>query len=285
MNDALRPSPEVALSAWAARVRADREQVERCREVADPADFYAPVAERFRVDPHRPDDPTLNVLRTLARPEDTWLDIGAGGGRFALPIALLVREVVCVEPSRAMIETLTAGMSEHGIRNLRVIEDRWPPAEPSLPEPPVADVSLIAHLGYDIAEIGPFLDAMEHSARRLCVAVMGESAMTTAATLFWEPVHGEPRIALPALPELMTLLLACGVLPEVRLVERVPPMFDSFADLLATARRQLWLRPGSSKDDRLTVVLEAQAEERDGRWSFDRHTSAIGIVTWEPGRP
>src|SRR5687767_14116394 len=48
--DALRPTAEAALAAWTARVDADHEQVERCREVADPSDFYAPVATRFRPD-------------------------------------------------------------------------------------------------------------------------------------------------------------------------------------------------------------------------------------------
>ncbi len=38
-------------AAWAARVRANREQVDRVREVPDGADFYAPVTGLFRADP------------------------------------------------------------------------------------------------------------------------------------------------------------------------------------------------------------------------------------------
>src|SRR5207302_654364 len=78
--DALGPSASDALSAGAARVRANREQVDRVREAA-PADFYAPVAGMFRANPRRRDEPALEVLRTLVRPPDTILDIGAGGGR------------------------------------------------------------------------------------------------------------------------------------------------------------------------------------------------------------
>ena len=63
-----------------------------------------------------------------------------------------------------------------------------------------------AALDQEPDQIGPFLDAMEAATRRRCVAVLGEGAMTTTATLFWEPIHGEPRVRLPALPELLTLL-------------------------------------------------------------------------------
>jgi len=279
MSDALRPAATAALADWAARVRADREQVDRCREVADPTDFYAPVVHRFHLDPRRADDDVLAVMLEHARPDEVWLDIGAGGGRYALPIALRVREVVAVEPSPAMAETLRAGMAESGIGNVRVVQSRWPMES----EPPTADVSLLAHLGYDVGEIGPFLDAMEKAARRLCIAVMGESAMTTVATLFWQDVHGEPRVRLPALPELLVLLLARGRLPEVRLVDRVAPAFESVEEALAMARRQLWVREGSAKDAVLARLVRESLLERDDRFTFDRHPSKIGIVTWPPG--
>ena len=116
---------------------------------------------------------------------------------------------------------------------------------------PTADVGLIAHVGYDIAEIGPFLDALEAATGRLCVAVMGESAMTTVATLFWQDIHGEPRVRLPAMPEFVALLLARGRLPGLTWVDRAPPTFDTADEALAMARRQLWLREGSAKDQRL----------------------------------
>ncbi len=284
--DALRPSAADALAAWSTRVAADREQVERARESADPADFYAPVADRFRLDPRRTDDATLAVLRSLARAGETWLDIGSGGGRFALPLALVCRELICVEPSPAMIAVLEEGMREHGIDNIRIVPQRWPlseaAAEAGVGHPIQADVALLAHIGYDIAEMGPFLDATERATRRRCLAVMGEGAMTTVATLFWEPVHGEPRVALPALPELVTLLLARGTIPEIRLVDRTPPTFGSLADLLAMARRQLWVRSGSEKDRRLGQLVEAHAEEREGSFALDWRPTRIGIVSWEP---
>lgn len=276
-GDTLNPPVADLLAAWRQRVRADKEQVERAREVADPADFYGPLADRFRMDPRRTGDATLNALVALASGDDVWIDVGAGGGRYALPLALAVREVVAIDPSPAMQAALRADGAADGISNIRVIGARWP-----MPELPSGDVGLMAHVGYDIAEIGPFLDALESSARRLCVAVMGESAMATVATLFWERIHGEPRVRLPALPELMMLLTARGRLPEARLVDRVPSVFGSPDEALSLARRQLWLREESAKDRVLQGLVADTLDEREGRFSFDWRPTKIGIVSWPP---
>src|SRR6266568_900883 len=116
MTDVLLPTAAEALQAWAARVRANREQVEQFREAA-PADFYAPIAGLFRADPRRQDEPTLERLRSLVRPSDTVLDVGAGGGRYALPLALVAQEVIAVDPSEGMLRVLRESMAAFNIAN------------------------------------------------------------------------------------------------------------------------------------------------------------------------
>ncbi len=284
--DALRPSVAAAVAAWTARVIAERAQTDRCREVADPADFYSPTAHRFRFDPAAPLDPVGEVLTTLVRPAETWLDVGAGGGRYALPIARVAKRVIAVDPSPAMLDTLREGMAASGIEHVDIVEGRWPPAgwpaEPVIADGVRADVGLVAHVGYDIERIGPFLDALEAASARLCVAVMGEGAMTTVGRLYWLPIHGEPRVLLPALPDLLTLLLARGRLPEVRLVHRAPATANSFEELHDRARQQLWLRPGSDKDQDLERLLRDDGREADGVWQLPEDRSRIGVVTWAP---
>ena len=271
------PSAEAALAGWAARVRANREQVERLREAPDPPDFYAPVAGTFRADPDRTDDSTLDAVRALARAGDTWLDVGAGGGRYALPLARAVSRVIAVEPSRAMRTVLEAGAREHAIRNLQIVAQRWPTAEPLR-----ADVALIAHLGYDIEDMGPFLDALESSARRQCVALLMERAPNAAFDAFWPLVHGEPRAALPGLAEFVTLLLARGRLPELRLVGERRAQFVTMEEALARGTRWLWLREGSAKQARLRAELRARVGA-DGSLEMDGVRMRIGLVTWSGG--
>jgi SAM-dependent methyltransferase len=275
--DALRPSASDALRAWADRVRANREQVDRFRE-ASPADFYAPVAGLFRANPRRPDtnDPTLEALRALVRPADTVLDIGAGGGRYALPLALDTRQVIAIDPSEGMLRVLRDGLAENAIDNVEVIAGRWPAVAPGL----LADVSLIAHIGYDVEDIGPFLDALEASARRVCVAVLLERPPPTEADRLWPEVHGVQRAALPSLPEFLALLLARGRLFEVELVERSPQTYTEPEQLLAWLRQQLWTAPQGPKDLELQRLMHARLVERDGRLALSWDPVRVGIVTW-----
>jgi len=280
MNDALRPSAQAALRAWSERVRANREQVEQFREAA-PADFYAPIAGLFRADPRRQDEPTLERLRSLVRPSDTVLDVGAGGGRYALPLALVAQEVIAVDPSEGMLRVLRESMAAFNIANTRVVGGRWPAIAPGL----AADVVLIANVGYDVEEIGPFLDALEAAARRTCVAVLLEQAPPTEADRLWPAVHGVARAALPSLPEFLTLLLARGRLFEVQLVERTPQSYEQPDQSLAWLRGQLWTQPDGPKDLVLQRLMHERLEQHNGRYALSWDPVRVGIVTWSAPTP
>jgi CTP:molybdopterin cytidylyltransferase MocA/SAM-dependent methyltransferase len=273
-------------SAWAGRVRENAEQVDRFREVPDGADFYAPVTGLFRADPTRTDDSALEVLLRLVRPGDRWLDIGAGAGRYALPIARALApsggEVVAVDASISMLSELRAIAADHGIDNVQAIEARWPPADTASFG---ADVALIAHVGYDIEAIGPFVTAMESAAGRLCVAMLMERQPSSIADACWPPVHGEARVSLPALPEFVELLRARGRAPSIERLEREPRRFASRDELEGFLRRQLWTEPGSAADGRFRAALDELLETDDEGLVglVGQRPLPIGIVTWEPG--
>jgi SAM-dependent methyltransferase len=272
--------------SWAERVRANRDQVERIREVPDGRDFYAPVTSLFRADPRRTDEPVLDLLRGLVEPGETWLDIGAGAGRYALPIALLGGKVIALDPSTGMLDALRAQMAEFRISNIRPVEGRWPPdaaLAAALGPSPVADVALIAHVGYDVEGIGAFVEAMEDAARRLCVALLMERQPASVADPFWPPVHGEARVSLPALPDFLELLRERGADPAVTVVQREPRTFESPAELDAFLRRQLWIADGGEKERRYHAALEELVVERSGGFGLrDQKPMPVGVAVWRP---
>ena len=276
---------DVVLADWARQVRENREQVDRVREVPD-GDFYASTRSLFIADPRRPssDDPVLAALRDLARPTDTWLDIGAGAGRYALPLALVARDVVAVDPSPSMLASLRAGMDEHGIANVEIVEGRWPAVTAPDGRPLHGDVALIAHVGYDIEAIGPFLDALEDASGRLCVAVMTDRTPASLAEPFWPIVHGEPRIPLPAMPAFADLLRARGRPPEVRVVEHVERTFHDRDEILGFLRRQTWVTPDGPRDRRLQAALDERLAPGPDGGVIMRGAPPLemGVATWEP---
>jgi molybdenum cofactor cytidylyltransferase len=272
---------------WARRVRDNAAQVDRFRETPDGLDFYAKVSRTFVADPARDDDPVLEALLDLARPDDTWLDIGAGAGRYALPLARQVRAVLAVDPSTSMLAALRAGMASHGIANIEDLEGCWPPESrlrTDLGPDPVADVALIAHVGYDIEAITPFLDAMESAAGRMCVAVLMDQSPASVAAAFWPRVHGETRVPLPALPQLVELLAARGATPDVVRVTGERRRWTDRDELLTFLRRQLWTAPDSAADTRLMAVVDDLATVApDGSVAVaGTDPLDIGVVRWDP---
>jgi SAM-dependent methyltransferase len=276
-GDILHPSKERALESWARQVRENREQAERFREAPEKSDFYAPTADVFKADPHRSSEPALEALRAMVRKDESWLDIGAGGGRNALPLALLAKEVIAVEPSTAMLKNLRQGMDESGIHNLRIVEGRWP-----LKERLEADVSLISHVSYDIEDIGPFLNAMEASSRRMCIAVLLDAAPSSLANIFWPQIHGEQRVPLPALREFIVLQIARGNLCELNLSTRNPMTYPNLDLMLSFLRQQLFIEPNGKKDLLLKKILKEQMVEQNGRFALSWKPTKLGIVSWVP---
>jgi CTP:molybdopterin cytidylyltransferase MocA/SAM-dependent methyltransferase len=278
------PSGKAAalVDAWAARVRANREQAERVRELPESGDFYAPVTSMFVDDPWRSGDATLDRLLEMARPGETWLDIGAGAGRYALPLALKVGAVIALDPSAGMLDALRGAMERHGIHNLRLVHARWPVAPPV--DVPRADVALTAHLGHDVEEIGTFLEAIEDAAGRLCVAVMTERAPSATVGPFWPVVHGEAHVELPGLREFVAILEARGCRPSAEYERRPSRVFASRALLVAWLRNQLFVAPGSAADGRLEAEVDRQARiADDGTVRIGTAVaSRVGIVTWVP---
>jgi SAM-dependent methyltransferase len=273
----------VAEAAWGARVRAHHEQTARVRETQEGGDFYAPVSRLFIADPRRTDDEVLPHLLPLALPDDTWLDIGAGAGRYALPLALRVREVVALDPSAGMLDALREQAAQHGISNVRAVEGRWP-VDPSAGPSPTVDVALIANLGYDVEAIGPFVAAMEGAAGRLCVAILADRQPSSPAHVFWPLVHGEERAALPALDDFVDLLRARGRGPREARVPRPSRGFPTRDELERWLRNQLFLEPGSAKDTVLSGELDRRIiENPDGTFGLStRVMMSTGIVWWAP---
>jgi SAM-dependent methyltransferase len=277
----LRPAAAALADAWAATVRAERLQVEALPDRPRPEDFYQPVAESFRGDLERPDDSVLTALLTLALPSDTWLDLGAGGGRYAVPLSRRVARVIAVEPSAGMRRVLAESMESSHIENIDVYPERWPSESAA----PVADIGMIVHVGYDIEAIAPFLDQLEAHSSRLCAAALFERAPISDFAPLWPAVHGEPRILLPALPELIRLLLARGALPDARVLTLPPRIYSDFAAAHSATRRPLWVLEGSEKDQRLARAVRDMAVPFDGGFILGRRERRLGIVTWKPRSP
>ncbi|MDP2663769.1 MAG: class I SAM-dependent methyltransferase, partial [Dehalococcoidia bacterium] len=108
--------------------------------------------------PEKP-DPLLDfVLRNLS-PQSTLLDIGAGGGRWALPIARIARSVTAVEPSATMREILEQNIAAAKLDNIRIVPALWQEAGVE-----AHDVVISAHAMNSSPDFAGFVRKMERHA-------------------------------------------------------------------------------------------------------------------------
>ena len=270
-----------AIEAWRRRVEAHHAQSEAVMAAAvwSDDDFWQPYARFFRLDPRRQDDPVLDVLLAMVEPDNTALDVGGGAGRMALPMALRCRHVNVVEPSDSMIAQLRDSAAGASIENVSVTQTTWEVAEVE-----AADVVLCAHVVYGVADIEPFIRKLEAHANSLVVLIAFVESPMNRISRFWQPVHGEERIDMPALPELVNVLWEMGIYPDVRMLAPVPP--DRFEDrdvALTQLRNRLYVRAGSAEDARLKVAMGELLEDMEGGVSV-RGVAPVrqGFIYWKP---
>ena len=157
-------TPSKLEAAWADRVRANRDQAERLRET-QPSDFYAPVTACSS--PTRDGPASRRSTRSWRWRRPTT----AGSTSARVPAATRCRwRSRCARSSPssrppACAGALRTGIDEHGDPQRPGRRRRWPDALDGWARCRRPTSSLIAHVGYDIEAIGPFLDAMEAATR------------------------------------------------------------------------------------------------------------------------
>ena len=271
-----------AVQAWKRRVRSHHAQSLSVQEKNPPdADFWRTRAAAFRADPRREPDAALRRVLDMAGPDTTVLDVGAGGGRLALPLALKCRHVTAVEPSPSMVEQLREGAREAEITNLSVVQADWEEAEV---EP--ADLVICSHVVYGVVEIECFLRKLDaHALREVAVFAFMESPPSRFAS-FWRAVYREERLNMPALPEMMRVLWQMGIYPNVEMLPNdARSAFESREDAVRQVAGFLWVRPGSEEEERLCAAADELLEEDgDGFRVKGAKYRPNGLVTWKPSR-
>lgn len=176
---------------------------------------------------------TLSAVQSLLRPDDTLLDVGAGSGRFALPLAGSVDQVTALDLSPDMLAILENRAAEGDISNIQALRGSWE-------DTPVAphDVVLAAWSLYRQRDILASLQKLIDTTRRTLIIVDGDYAPRPDD----DPPHERLKTAIwgagdPGLCNYLYfagMLRQCRVRAEVRLVHE--RMIRTAPDLPALAR-------------------------------------------------
>jgi SAM-dependent methyltransferase len=147
------------------------------------------------------------------------LDIGAGPGTLAIPLAPLVREITAIEPGKGMVDLLNENMKKGGITNITCIQKRW------------EDIHINTDLSgrYDIVLSSLALtmeDLRESLAKMNAVSSKYVYLYWFADPPFWEKMyidlwpelHGEPYYSGPKADCLFNVLYQMGIYANVEML-------------------------------------------------------------------
>lgn len=245
------------------------------------------AAARFRADPRRELSEDAAEIASYVQPNDVFLDVGGGAGRYSLPIALRCKEAICVDPSPGMGREFTASATEAGIKNARFVESDWLQAPREL----VGDVTLAAHVTYFVPDIRRFVEKLVAQTRRRVIIAIGSVPPPNQGADLYQMVEREQLAKVPDQRELLPVLWDLGILPEVRIAgtaestgmgpRSYPTRQEAIAQLVRGAAGENVLlaeRTRGIVESRFGELFKASAS---GGFERATPTPRLLLITWE----
>jgi SAM-dependent methyltransferase len=211
----------------------------------------------------------LSALEPYLSPTKTLIDVGAGTGRHAVPLAARLEWVTAVEPSE--------GMRSHipPLDNITVVASTWEDAEVA-----AADLVICAHVMYGVREPVPFITKLDASARERVFVMMRESRAVHPAVRLRERLLGDSGPREPRFSELFMLLQQMGIAADVTFV-RYPFVvhYAGMEEALEDCRG--FIAEDWNEEAARGILQELLQPEADGLM-FDGGMALTGVAHWKP---
>ena len=247
------------------------------RTLDEPAgSFWDKRAKRFNESMMQNRERTeRQIAKIELAPEYTVLDVGAGTGRLAIPIAKRVKSVTAIDPSRGMLACLQENMEKERVENITCINKRWEDVELRVDVEP-HDVVIASHsLGmFDIQEALAKMDA----AAKKYVYIFTFAGRWTDGGL-WEKIHGEIRPSWSDYIYLYNILHDMGIYADVEIWDSEYEQRYGSLDEAVTKLKEMYDMP-SEKEEILREHLSKILVEDDGTLCLKRKSKSA-MIWWQ----
>jgi SAM-dependent methyltransferase len=215
------------------------------------------------------------------RPGDTVLDMGAGTGRLAVPIAQSVTHVTALDPSGGMLAILRDRMAEKGRSNYSCVRMRWEDVVIGRDIEPHDVVIAAFSLGF--YDLSAALHKLDGAARRSVYLFWhaGEWRSEKEMALY-RAVFGEEGASLRGYPDYIypvNILHDAGIYPNVQVYRAV---WETIYDSADEAARS-WVTMHNPGQEDISPVIEhfSQVLSRNETGKFvDRSFRPTAAVWW-----
>ncbi len=151
----------------------------------------------------------------------TVLDVGAGPGTLAVPLARRVARVTAVEPAAGMADVMAEYAKGEGVSNLEIVGKRWEEIDPATDLDGPYDV-VIASYSLGMPDIRAAIEAMCEASSRWVYLFWfaGATAWEQAMVDLWPELHGKEFRFGPKADVLFNVLYSMGICPNVETIQR-----------------------------------------------------------------
>jgi len=220
----------------------------------------------------RQPDVTLSHRRALDElaAGDTVLDVGAGRCAMSLPLRPTAQRIVAVDSSEAMLENSPADMTILG---------RWPDVAAAAGR---ATVVVCGHVLYNVADLTPFVKALNTAATRRVVIEITRSHPRNRPLerALWKRVWNLERPDGPGLEDAVAVIREAGIEPSVERWEtKQRGGFSNLKELVSWMRRTVCLDP--AREDEVRAVVLDYVTEADGVWRLSSEPRALATLWWD----
>lgn len=202
---------------------------------AAPEDPYRHDPARFTPPTDPPDTPSRRVaLDLLGAGGGTVLDVGCGTGAASLALVPAAHHVTGTDNAADMLDAFTRACQKRV--QYRTILGWWPD---TAAEAGTADVVVCHHVGYNTADLGPFVSAIDAAAARGVVLELHAEHPTSWMDPLWERFHGLRPSPAATADDALAVLVELGIRPRVQ--RWTKPARARGADEVELTRRRLCL--------------------------------------------
>ena len=247
----------------------------RWKKRAGTPEFWDDRVDRFEEMIRRGNRAGMIMEKIEIEPDYTVLDIGAGPGTVAVPLAKVVKGVTAVEPSNGMLSRLNENASKEKLANITCINKKWEDVElrKDIEE---HDIVIASH-SLLMKDIRSALSKMDDTARK-CVYlfVVAGRRKNARGSLFSALFHkGKPG---PDYIYLYNILYQMGIYANVDIINADHNM--QFPDLDAAVQHyKKWMDISEKDEEKLRLYLTENLVEEDGvLWS--RHKLRTAMIWW-----
>lgn len=224
------------------------------------------------------DDPSTRVtvshrraLEALRRGDDV-LDVGAGRCAMSLPLRPPAGRIIAVDSTPAMLQNSPADVAILG---------RWPDVANKAGR---AAVVVCGHVLYNVADLPPFIRALNAAAEKRVVAEITHSHPRNRPLErdLWRYFWNLDRPTGPTWEDASAVINECGIEPSVELWESDERGgFPNLNDIVAFMRRTVCVGP--DRDDEVRAIVVRHAIEREGRWRLSSEPRRLATLWWDVG--